>query len=58
MKHRLLHNQRSLPLVVRRENAALTHEAETSIQPEESPLVVRRENAALTHEAQTSIQPE
>jgi len=23
--------------VVRRENAALTHEAETSIQPEESP---------------------
>jgi len=32
--------------VVRRENAALTHEAYTSIQPEESPLVVRRENAA------------
>jgi len=24
--------------VVRRENAALTHEAETSIQPEESPV--------------------
>jgi len=34
MKHRLLYNQRS-PLVVRRENAALTNEAETSIQPEE-----------------------
>jgi len=30
----LLYNQRS-PLVVRRENAALTHEAQTSIQPEE-----------------------
>jgi len=27
MKHRLLYNQRSRPLVVRRENAALTHEA-------------------------------
>ncbi|TNN33741.1 hypothetical protein EYF80_056097 [Liparis tanakae] len=37
MKHRLLYNQMSLPLVVRRENAALTHEASTSIQPEESP---------------------
>jgi len=34
MKQRLLYNQRS-PLVVRRDNAALTHEAETSIQPEE-----------------------
>jgi len=44
--------------VVRRENAALTHEASTSIQPEESTLVVRRDNAALTHEASTSIQPE
>jgi len=32
MKHRLLYNQRSRPLVVRRENAALTHEASTSIQ--------------------------
>jgi len=32
----LLYNQRS-PLVVRRENAALTNEAYTSIQPEESP---------------------
>jgi len=37
MKHRLLYNQRSCPLVVRRENAALTHEAYTSIQPEELP---------------------
>jgi len=27
MKQRLLYNQRSRPLVVRRENAALTHEA-------------------------------
>jgi len=36
-KHRLLYNQRSRPLVARRENAALTHEASTSIQPEESP---------------------
>jgi len=43
--------------VVRRENAALTHEAETSIQPGVAALVVRRENAALTHEAETSIQP-
>jgi len=43
--------------VVRRENAAIRHEAETSIQPEKSPLVVRRENAAITHEAETSIQP-
>jgi len=33
MKHRLLYNQRSCPLVVRRENALLTHEARTSIQP-------------------------
>jgi len=37
MKHRLLYNQRSCPLVVSRENAALTHEAYTSIQPGESP---------------------
>jgi len=37
----------SPPLVVSRENAALTHEAHTSIQPEESPLVVSRENAGL-----------
>jgi len=37
MKHRLLYNQRSRPLVVSRENAALTHEAYSSIQPEESP---------------------
>jgi len=37
MKHRLLYNQMSRPLVVRRQNAALTHEAYTSIQPEESP---------------------
>jgi len=44
--------------VVSIENTALTHEAWTSIQPEESPLVVGRENAALTHEAYTSIQPE
>jgi len=36
MKHRLLYNQRS-PLVVRRENAASTHAAYTSIQPEGSP---------------------
>jgi len=35
--YRLLYNQRSRPLVVRGENAALTHEALTSIQPEESP---------------------
>jgi len=35
--YRLLYNQMSDPLVVRRENAALTHEAWTSIQPEESP---------------------
>jgi len=34
MKHMLLYNQRSRPLVVRRENAALTHEAYASIQPE------------------------
>jgi len=27
MKHRLLYNERSRPLVDRRENAALTHEA-------------------------------
>jgi len=33
----LLHNQMSRPLVVRRENATLTHKAYTSIQPEESP---------------------
>jgi len=39
MKHILLYNQRSHPLVVRRENAALTHEAYASIQPEESPPV-------------------
>ncbi|TNN22246.1 hypothetical protein EYF80_067640 [Liparis tanakae] len=40
MKHRLLDNQMSCLLVVRRENAASTHEAQTSIasiQPEESP---------------------
>jgi len=37
MKHRLIYNQRSHPLLVRRENAALTHEAYASIQPEESP---------------------
>jgi len=37
MRHILLYNQRSLPLVARRENAALTHETYTSIQPEESP---------------------
>jgi len=37
MKHRLLYNQRARPLVVRRDNAALTHEAQTSIQPEGSP---------------------
>jgi len=36
-KRRLLCNQRSRPLVVRRENAALTHEAQTAIQREESP---------------------
>jgi len=35
MKHILLYSQ-SRPLVVRRENAALTHEALTSIQPEEA----------------------
>jgi len=35
--YRLLYNQRSRPLVISRENAALTHEAYTSIQPEESP---------------------
>jgi len=35
--YRLLYNQRSRPLVVRGENAAFTHEAYTSIQPEESP---------------------
>jgi len=45
MKHILLYNQRSRPLVVRRENAAFRHEAYTSIQPGHS-LVVRRENAA------------
>jgi len=56
--YRLLYNQRSHPLVVRKENATLTYEAYTSIQPEESPLVVRKENAALTHEAYTSIQPD
>jgi len=43
MKHRLLYNQRSLPLVVKRENAALTHEAYTSIQPEEPPGGQERE---------------
>jgi len=37
MKLRLLYNQRSSTLVVRRGNAALTHEAYTSIQPEEAP---------------------
>jgi len=37
MKHRLLYNQRSRLLVVRRENAALREEAYTFIQPEESP---------------------
>jgi len=36
MKHRLLYNQRNHLPVVRRENAALTHDAVTSIQPEES----------------------
>ncbi|TNN87384.1 hypothetical protein EYF80_002585 [Liparis tanakae] len=36
MKHRLLYNQRSRPLVVSREKAALTH-TQTPIQPEESP---------------------
>jgi len=35
MKQRLLYNQWSSTLVVRRENAATTHEAKTSIQPEE-----------------------
>jgi len=55
MKHILLYSQRSRPLVDSRENAALTHEANTSTQPEES---VIRDNAALTHEALTSIQPE
>jgi len=33
MEYRLLYNQRSRPLVVRRENAASTHGAQTSIQP-------------------------
>jgi len=42
MKHRLLYNQRS-PLVARRENAAVTHEAYTSIQPEEPPGGQERE---------------
>jgi len=37
MKDRLLYNQRSRPLVVSKDNAALTHDAWTSIQPEESP---------------------
>jgi len=37
MKHILLYNQSSFPLVVPKDNAALTHEAQTSIQPEESP---------------------
>jgi len=37
MMYRLLYNQRSRPLVVKRENASLTHEALPSIQPEESP---------------------
>jgi len=37
MKHRLLYNQRSRSLVVRRKMAALRHAAYTSIQPEESP---------------------
>jgi len=36
--YRLLYNQRICPLVVRRENAALTYEAYTYIQPKESPL--------------------
>jgi len=36
VKHRLLYNQGSRPLVVSRENAALTHEAYTSIQPGET----------------------
>jgi len=42
----LIYNQRSRPLVVRRENAALTCEAETSIQPEESPCKERKERNA------------
>jgi len=37
--YRLLYNQRSRPLVVRRGNAASTHEAQTSIQPEECKTV-------------------
>jgi len=35
--YRLLYNQSSRPLVFKRENAALTHEAYTSLQPEQSP---------------------
>jgi len=38
------------PLVVRRENAASTHEHRL-LYNQRSPLVVRRENAASTHEA-------
>jgi len=37
-----------LPLVVRRENAALTHEAETSIQPLEPPGGQEREGSFNT----------
>jgi len=50
MKYRLIYNQGS-PLVVRRENAALTHEALLLYNQRSHPLVVSRENAALRHEA-------
>jgi len=48
MKHRLLYSQRSRPLVVRRENAALTKKHRLLYNQRSHPLVVRRENAALT----------
>jgi len=57
MKRRLLYNQRS-PLVVRRENAALTHEAKTSIQPEETPkkTKMRTGSRSLTSGLRTGSQ--
>jgi len=58
MNHRLLYNQRSRPLVVRRENAGYNMNHRLLYNQKSRPLVVRRENAALTHEAYTSIQPE
>jgi len=47
MKHILLYNQRSLPLVVRRE-CSFKHMKHILLYNQRSlPLVVRRENAAL-----------